>query len=186
MKKLLTIVITAVMILSGCSASSSSDTSASETTYQSYYDAVLDNTKFQSSSLYYDISAEMSALSDGTYRYYIFLDNAQIAMYEVVMLAVVDGQSYTDSSNMTANIGIFSNSSYNLIPYQSYPEKGFMKGIVISGETNSSAIHIQMIVEWKDRTKEKIRREFLEFDLDQNGYVAGQEVETEESEDEQG
>ena len=85
MQKLLTSLLCAFM-LAGCFARKENSTNFAA--YEGFYKSILDNDKFQEGSLYYQISAEMSTLADGTHRYYIFLDDAQIAMYDVVMLAV--------------------------------------------------------------------------------------------------
>ncbi len=148
------------------------DNSADFAAYEGFYKSILDNDKFQEGSLYYQISAEMSTLADGSHRYYIFLDDAQIAMYDVVMLAVENGTPFEGGTKMMPSIGVFESQDYSLIPYQARTEKGFVKGLVLSGETQDDSIDIALLVEWRDKNKENAHREYLSFAITEEGYTA--------------
>ena len=87
-KELISILTAALLLCSGCTVEKKDAEAASLASYEGYYKAVADNSRFQKGSLYYSISAEMSQLPDGTHRYYVFLDNPQVAMYDIVMMAV--------------------------------------------------------------------------------------------------
>lgn len=163
------LVILAVSMLCGCTKKQGSDASAVQTAYESYYQAVEENGRFQNTSLYYDISAEMTALPDGTHSYYIFLDNARIAMYDVVLLAVEGDQLYADTGKMMPSIGIFDNTDVNLVPFQSNPAAGYARGLMISGNCAADEVELKILVEWKDKTREKTTREFLSLVLNMNG-----------------
>lgn len=168
MRRFFLVILTAVM-LCGCTPNQGSDANAAQTAYESYYQAIEENGRFQNSSLYYDISAEMTVLPDGTHSYYIFLDNAQIAMYDVVMLAVEGDQLYDDTSKMMPSIGIFDNTDVNLIPFQSNPAAGYARGLMISGNCEEDEVELKILVEWKDKTREKMNREFLSLILNMKG-----------------
>ena len=162
-------IVLSMILLAGCSTKGA-QTQSSITAYEGYYKSIEDNERFLDASDYYSISAEMTALSDGTYRYYIFLDDAQIAMYDVVMMAVESDTNYTENSSMMPSIGVFEKSEYSLIPYQSRTEKGYVKGLVISGESAVPEVDLKLLVEWRDKSKENLHREYLAFTLNESGY----------------
>ncbi len=170
MRKVLTGILCAAL-LSGCQMSKQKNTAVKgETSYEGYYKSIEDNDRFLSYSLYYDISAEMTSMADGTHRYYIFLDSPQIAMYDVVMLAVEDDIPYASAGKMMPCIGVFESTDYSLIPFQANSKAGFMKGLVISGACTNDTVNIKMLVEWSDKTLENTRREYLSFPLDASGF----------------
>lgn len=156
-----------VFFLTGCT--SKKEVSAELTAYQGYYKAISEYEKFSKTSNYYNVSAEMSKLPDGTYRYYIFVDNAQIAMYDITILAIESGTSFTTATKMMPSIGIFDMQEYSMIPNQSYAEKGFVKGLMLSGESAEESIILKMLVEWKDKTLEKTSREYISINLSLDG-----------------
>ena len=169
MRKLLASLLCAFM-LAGCFARK--DNSANFAAYEGFYKSIQDNDKFQNGSLYYQISAEMSTLADGSHRYYIFLDDAQIAMYDVVLLAIENGTPLENGTKMMPSIGIFESQDYSLIPNQARSEKGFVKGLVLSGETAEDSVDITMLVEWRDKNKENAHREYLSFTITEAGFTA--------------
>ncbi|NCB32836.1 MAG: hypothetical protein EOM64_02965 [Erysipelotrichia bacterium] len=182
MQKVFIACLSGLLMLSGCTASING-VSPAMTSYQGYYTAVEDNDKFIESSLYYHLSSEMSEMPDGTHRYYIFLDQPQIAMYDVMMLAVENDTPYDEADKMMPSIGILDNADYNLIPFQSYTENGYVKGLVISGECTDSNVKLKLLVEWKDKNQERTTREFFSFDLTMDGSVPQNETESGETAD---
>ena len=166
MKKWLAAVLS-VFLLTGCFLQK--DNSAGIEAYEGYYKSITDNDRFQADSKYYHISGEMTTLADGTHRYYIFLDEAQIAMYEVVLMAIRKDVEFEQNSEMMPSIGVFEGTDYSLIPYQSRIDKGFVKGLVLSGECMEDSIDIEMLVEWRDKNRESAHREYLSFTLNSEG-----------------
>ena len=169
MRKLLFGILIA-FVLAGCRISNQKPAVKGETSYEGYYRSIEGNEKFQDYSLYYDISAEMTTLADGSHRYYIFLDSPQIAMYDVTMLAVENEVPYELAGKMMPNIGVFETTDYSLIPFQSNSKAGYMKGLVISGECADDTVNIRMLVEWSDKTMENTYREYLAFPLNRHGF----------------
>ena len=163
-------------LLAGCTRTAVSD-ELMMASYEGYYLAVQDNERFQDGSDYYNLYGEMSKIGDGTYRYYVFLDNAQIAMYDVVMLAVENGIPFAEAETMMPSIGIFEKTDYSLIPYQSRPVSGYVKGLVISGESQEDSIDLKLMVEWRDQSRKNTYREYIAFTLTPSGYTAGSSTE---------
>ena len=183
MRKMTGILLCTALLCTGCSSSSSSkQNSAKLTAYAGYYKAIEENTKWAVSSNYYTLSAEMSTLPDGTYRYYIVADEAQIAMYDIVMMAVQDHIEYEQSTVMMPTIGIFDTTDYSMIPYQVDKENGFVEGMVISGECSQPDVILNILVEWHDSTNENTYREFFAVELTPEGFTAAAEAQTEAAE----
>jgi hypothetical protein len=166
-------ILAGVLALSGCSSSSDVDTDAQK--YEAYYQTVLTNDTWMDGSLYFSLSAEMSQVEDGSYRYYIFLDDAQIAMYQIAMIAVENDTPYGQGDKMMPNIGIMGSSTYTMIPNQAAPELGFVKGLVISGESEDPSLDLKVLVEWKDKSLDRVSRAFIAFTLDESGWVSSSE-----------
>ncbi|MBP3892145.1 MAG: hypothetical protein J6D29_08220 [Solobacterium sp.] len=171
MRKLFLVMMCSALLFGCTSKARNNDVNAANTAYAGYYKAIDDNSRFQSDSLYYDVEAEMIRMSDGTYRYYITIDNPQIAMYYISVLAVADHVPYENANAMMPSIGIYESEKYHMIPFQTNANTGYVKGLVISGESDHENIPIQMLVEWYDRTRENQRREFLEFEMNLSGIV---------------
>jgi hypothetical protein len=166
-------ILAGMLVLSGCSSSSEVDTDVQK--YEAYYQTVLTNDTWMDGSLYFSLSAEMSQVEDGSYRYYIFLDNAQIAMYQIAMIAVENDTPYGQGDKMMPSIGIMGSSTYTMIPNQAAPELGFVKGLVISGECEDPSVDLKVLVEWKDKSLDRVSRAFIAFTLDESGWVSSSE-----------
>lgn len=166
LKKLLILSFSYLFFVTGCSSKNDAEELA-KTKYEGYYTSIEANESFIDSSLYYSISYEISALPDGSYRYYIFLDNAQVAMNDVILLAIENDVPYLDSNKMMPSIGIFDDTEYSLIPNQYDSDKGYVKGLVLSGESESDTVAIKLLVEWTG-SNQKTNREFLSFTIGEN------------------
>ena len=176
MRKLLCLLLL-IGLTAGCKASAkvSEQMMAS---YEGYYLSVQDNERFQNGSDYYRISGEISQIADGSYRYYIFLDSPQIAMYDVVMLAVEDDIPFDSAEKMMPSIGVFEKKDYSLVPFQTRVTAGYVKGLVISGECDQPSVNLKLMVEWRDQSRKNSVREYLAFTLDSSGYEAEGNTET--------
>ncbi len=176
MRRLLICLFSFALILSGCVIRRNDSETAAQTAYKGYYKAIEDNERFIGRSLYYTISAQMSNMPDGTHRYYVFLDNAQVSMYDVTMMAVENDIPYEDSKKMMPSVGIFDSKDYSLIPYQANADAGFVKGLVLGGECEEKEVRLKLMVEWKDRNREKVTREYISMVLTTDGFVYPSEL----------
>lgn len=161
-KKLLILLL--IISLCACSKKPSNNTT-SEGSLIRYFDMIemiQSYTNFHKSSEYFDISGDMSKINDG-YRYYIFIDNPKIAMYDIEALAIERGVDY--SNTMTANIGIFENEEYHMIPNQADLSLGYVKGLSISGTTNNPKATFYVLVQWKNKNRSITNRECYEVKI---------------------
>ena len=173
MKKIRILFLTMVFFLGGCDMFPSSQTTVAEDAkYSTYYRAVSRNEKWKDGSFYYSLSAQMTRLDDGSYRFYIFLDQARVAMYDIAVLAVMNDIAYPDATMMMPNIGIMGKNTYTMIPNQYDPENGFVKGLVLSGESTEASVDLKLLVEWKDKALEHVNREFIRFTLTEEGWTS--------------
>lgn len=155
MKKILSLCLS--LLLCGCSFTKNDEVTynAYIDEYQTYYTEVATNGKYEENSEYFTLSTEMTMMDDGTYRYYIILDEPRIAMYSVMMMAVEEGTSYEESDEMMPSFGIFED-RVSLVPNQVNRQDGYVKGISISGDTDTDAIDLLILVRWKNSSGESM------------------------------
>lgn len=139
--------------------------------YKLNYQSILNTTQFKSSSRNFGISSSITDLNDGTFRYDVFVDEPNIAMYDVEILVIVDNGLLLISDDMMPSIGIYEDAEYYLIPYQVNTELGYQKGFNLNGIVNSDTMNLKVLVMWKDYFKIKTEREYFSFDLDINPPV---------------
>lgn len=187
MKRIVHVLLVGLLCLGGCFNSDNTQAIAQEA-YRGYYKAIEDNTRWSSSSSFYSVSGEMTQLPSGEHRYYLIFDEPQVAMYDIAILAVEDDKSFAEANKMMPSIGVFETNTFHMIPYQANSESGYVKGLVISGETENDELRLNILVEWYDKTHEIQTREFLEYRLNSSGLypfeTSGQVVENETVEEE--
>ena len=133
--------------------------------YKLHYQSILNTTQFKSSSELFSIEVSLMDLSNGQYRYDVFVDEPLIAMHDVEILAIVDNGLLLVSDQMMPSIGIFEDQSYRMIPYQVDVDLGYHKGFNLNGIVDDSEINIKVVVMWKDYFEIKTEREYFSFDL---------------------
>lgn len=164
MKKIICLLILLIS-LSGCTnilPNSTKKTTDPEDRYKDLIEIINEHDNFLSASNNYNIEVEMSKISDG-YRFYVTIDEARNAMYDIEAMAIEKGVDY--GSTMAANVGIFDEKEYNMVPYQSNPTQGFMKGIVMSGLTQNKETTLYILVQWKREDRTTTNREIFKLDV---------------------
>jgi hypothetical protein len=134
-------------------------------TYKLHYQSILNTTQFKNTSDNFSISSELTRLSDGSYRYDVYVDEPRIAMYDVEILVIVDDGLLLISDEMMPSIGIYEDSEYYLIPYQINSDLGYQKGFNLNGIVSTDTVNLKVLVMWKDYFKIKTEREYFSFDL---------------------
>lgn len=129
--------------------------------YYNLIEIIKENDNFIEDSNYYDVKVEMATINNG-YRYYITIDNAHAAMYNIEAIAIELDSDY--SNQMTANIGIFDELEYCMIPNQSNADKGFVEGLIISGTTKNQETTLYLLVQWYNKDYSQQYREFFKLD----------------------
>lgn len=160
-----------IYLLTGCT--SNSETDASYSLYLSYLETIDSNTSYQNGSAYYTISGELTVTEDGTYAYYLCIDEPTIAMLDIVIVA--EDEDTDTSGTMMPSIGIY-DGPYNLVPNQVNTEDGYVKGLIVSGESDNDSVKLKMIVEWEDESLNKTR-EFHHILLTEEGMTYIEESE---------
>ena len=117
------------------------------TRYEGFISLIKEYDQYQESSNYFDIAVEMAKIDNG-YRYYITIDNPRIALYDVEALAIESDVDY--DATMAANVGIFEETEYNMIPNQHNVDKGYVEGIVMSATCDKSNTTLYILVQWKN------------------------------------
>ncbi len=160
MKKLLLII---CLLISLCACQEDGKQLANpDDRYMYLIEMIREHESFQTSSDYFDIAVEMAKIENG-YRYYITIDNPRIAMYDIEMLAIEKDVDYR--SNMAANVGIFEEKEYNMVPNQANIDQGFVKGIVVSGISVKPQTTLYIFVQFKNADYSITRSEYFRLDV---------------------
>lgn len=148
------------------------------TVYESHYFSILDNDRFLNESNYFSLYVEKYELSN-SYRYDLIIDQPLVAMYDVVVVMVENNQDFESLSVLSPSIGVF-DSYVNLVPNQVNSEKGFPKGILLSGTSTSPQLQLKVMIAWKDYYKLNQMREYYLIDIDFLAQDVIEEVEIED------
>lgn len=164
MKKLLVLLLI-ILCLCGCQEIATENVDPD----QRYFDminTIKEHEVFINTSNYYDVSVEMAKIEEG-YRYYVTIDNARIALYDIEAMAIEQDVDY--SNTMAANIGIFEEKEYSMIPNQKNPEKGFVSGLVMSGVSELPETTLYIYVSFKNADYSEIKTEYFKLDVKYEG-----------------
>ena len=160
MKKILLIIL---LLISLCACNEDGKQKADpDERYMYIIEMISEHETFQDSSNYFDIAVEMAKISDG-YRYYITIDNPRIAMYDIELLAIEKSVDYR--TQMAANVGIFEEKEYHMVPNQSNPDQGYVKGIVASGVSKNPITTLFIFVQFKNSDFSAVRSEYFKLDV---------------------
>jgi len=163
MKKILILTLMTCMLW-GCSGKDDA-ADVMYDTYESYYRAIMANADFAESSQNYTVSTEIVKTATGKYSYYIIVDDPQVSMKNVVILAVEAGTSVDEETDMMPSSGIF-DEAVHMIPGQVDREAGYVKGIIVSGSCADNNVDMYMLVQWENAESAQVTREFLSFRIE--------------------
>ena len=164
MKKII-ILLLIVLGISSCQEYGKQETNPDDR-YVYLIEMLEEHDDFATSSNYFDLNADMSRI-EGGYRYYVTVDNPRIAMYDVEVLVIEKGVDYL--STMAANVGIFEEKQYNLVPNQSNPSAGFVKGVVASGVSENASTTLYIFVQFKNADYTTTHAEYFKLDVQYEG-----------------
>ncbi|MBE6114736.1 MAG: hypothetical protein E7191_06605 [Erysipelotrichaceae bacterium] len=151
------------LLLCGCSyQNNDSKERDSITKYESYLATLVEQDRFTDSSYYYDIEAYLNPLNDGTIRYDIIIENPQVAMYDIEILAVESIAKRSDTIIYPC-VGIFEEESYTMIPFQKNEEEGYVEAFLLSGISGVQSPVLNVLVTWTDYSKLNTYREFIKL-----------------------
>lgn len=162
MKRLL-ILLVSLSLFSAC-ASTDKDVIKSEH-YKALYTELLNQLDVSETSPYFNINATLNPLSGARYRFDVFVDEPQIAMYDVEILVIVDNGSLVIPEAMMPSVGIFDDKEYHMLPYQMNPENGFVKGFGLNGIVETSSVKLKILVSWKDVNRMHLSKAFLGLEI---------------------
>ncbi|MDO4500707.1 MAG: hypothetical protein Q4B60_05460 [Erysipelotrichaceae bacterium] len=160
MKKIL-ISILILFGLVGCKSNKTIDNFKRDK-YNSMISLLNEHLEYKDASEFFDVSVDITPIEEG-YRFYIVIDNAKVAMYDVEAIAIEKDVDYTNT--MAANIGIFEDSDYSLIPNQVNVDGGYVKGLSISGITVNPNSNYYLLVQWHNKDLSITSREFIKLNI---------------------
>ena len=151
MKKLV-ILLVCVMMLAGCQNRTRTLDDEKYDAYISYYQSILDNETKELSCQDFDCELVVNKITDTRYRYDVIIDNPKVAMYNIVVLAVVsDGSGEINTKDMMPSIGIFEQEKYSMIPYQIDKEHNYVQGLDLSIVSNSSELTVNVMISYEKK-----------------------------------
>lgn len=162
MKRINLFLVMLLFLITGCWNNDAQDKEKVKN-YKAYVDSVMKHGDEVSSNIPFDYNVEIVKLKNGTYRYDITIDNAKVAMYNVEVLAV-DKENITTENDMFPNAGILDDDPIHMIPNQTNTDKGYHKGIVLSGISEKDTFKINVLVSFKDYAKLKQTRVYFTLD----------------------
>ena len=148
--------------------------------YQAYYTSIFDNDRFITFTDAYNIELVFTKINE-QYRYDIIIDEPAIAMYDIEVMVIENDIIFERSEKMMPSFGIFEQNETNMIPFQVDVEKGYAKGIVLSGMVDVPIVELKVMVAWKDYAKLNSSREFFMFNLDYERMQAGDHGDTDDT-----
>lgn len=162
MKKILFILV-ACILLQGCNINKVTDDP--QTKYMDFVQLLNEQENYASASIYYDVNVEMVKVSEEEYRYYVFIDNPALSMYDIQAIAS-DVADINNLEVMAPSIGILDQQAVHMIPNQSNVELGYSKGVVLSGikKTASGSVpelDLRLLIQWYNVDRSNQIREFI-------------------------
>ena len=181
MKKLL--IILSIFLLSGCNFNKE-QLDEDIIKYNAIENSIIENSEFKYASQYYDIEIEMTKIDETTYRYYLTLLNPKTAMYDVIF-ASKDVKDFNTDEIMMPTVGIFEDTKFNLVPNQYNEDKGYVKGLVLSGEKIVSEgetpnINLRLYVKWDNQDRSIETKEYLLIEYTYSDTTQHEELSEEE------
>jgi hypothetical protein len=156
-------ILLSLILLSACT--NDAQLEAKYEAYRSSYQSLLNATSFLDKSNHFSIEAKLTDLGSGQYRYDVYIDEAQIAMYDIEILVIVDQGLLVISDEMMPSIGIYDDLEYAMVPYQIHRDEGYVKGFNLNGISTTKPIVLKMSVSWKDYFKIRSYKEIFSFEL---------------------
>lgn len=184
MRKMVILCLLVMTMLSGCGNSMKSDDKESVKNYENYIDAVVSNRGIESKIIPFDYKLNVYKSRDNSYQYEIVVSNPRSAMYHIQAIAVdPDIDSNTNVHPCLGLLGDDADMQFNMVPYQSNPEKGFYRGFSLEGVSKQSQFTMYVMVTWKDSALLKENRVFFNVsfaqEADDNANGAKETADTE-------
>ena len=130
----------------------------SQDLYQDMIELLNEREEFVTTSAVCQVHGEAARIENG-YRYYVTFDEPTMAMYDIEALAIEKDVDY--SKQMAANIGIFDEKKYSMIPNQVNVKEGYVKGFTISGISENSPVELYLLLQWKSADGGITNSEFI-------------------------
>lgn len=161
MKKTFIAFLIFLIVLSGCQ-NTSRNTSGRDERYFDMLSQLENVENFSTAPINYNISVELSSI-EGGYRFYVIIDEPKVAMYNIQAMAIVEGDDY--SQTMAANVGIFEDVNYAMIPNQKKVDDGYVAGLSISGITQKDPCAIDVVVRYETSKLDTVYREYYRYEV---------------------
>ena len=165
MRKTLMLVLCLLFLVAGCSKKPNEQEIKLEK-YASMYQTITDNDSFLSEAQDYSLQVTMSKQGYRSYRYDVTIDDPKVAMYAIEVMAIENDTEYDLANKMMPTLGILDDAVYNMVPYQHDVERGYVKGLILSGETDDQVLNLKIRVSYKDYLLVNEKRDYYSITID--------------------
>lgn len=145
-----------MMVLMGLSGCANTKTKISnEEKYKNYtaaIEAVINNKGVVSTTIPFTYQTTIVPFDENgvEYHYSLIIDEPQVAMYDIEVIAV--DLNRLDAKEIFPSAGIVDESD-SMIPYQVNAQKGYPRGIILEGISPSAEFTMEVMVTWRDYSK---------------------------------
>lgn len=153
MKKMIMIIL-CVFILSGCHQ----ETNISLEDYHQFVNALDQQTQFQETSDFYDITLIVNQIDEQQFRYDVIIDNVQEELINVKAIS----KDNSGSNAYYPSLGIYDDEMVILDSYTAKDEHRY-KGINLSGITSVNPVEVSVLVEFEDQHG-KVHQEYFKLE----------------------
>lgn len=172
MKKIIILSLCVLFLISGCGSDDNSNDEAKYSLYEEYKNQLISNNGTLSYNIPFGYRMEVTQFEDGTYSYTVIVDEPQIIMNQVKLMAM--NVNYDNDANMIPNAGILDDDTYSLVPNQVDAKKGYPKGLAVNGVSDTADFTVYVIVSfYKDSQTSTETNVFFTFNV-VNGEVVSE------------
>lgn len=146
MKKLI-VVLTLLLVITGCSSSTSQDNTNDHLyeQYSSYLTKLENNKEFDSNSDDFNINLILNKTNKGNTRYDIIIDEPKEEMKDIKAIIKTDN----DKDETYPSIGLLEEETYSLIPGKIDKKNYIVKGLNLSGISTKSNFNVLIYITYK-------------------------------------
>ena len=168
MKKFLILGLCALSLLSGCSKAKIKD--EQQKIYNGFRDSLMDNGELFSSNIPFDYSITVEKV-DSQYHYTVIVNSPKVAMSNIQMMIL--NPKDVEKEIETATVGIFDETSYNMIPNQGDEKYGYYRQLELKGVSAEKNFVVYSTVAWKDSNQLIQYQVYFSFKVKNGKVVKG-------------
>lgn len=162
------IIITLVLLLSGCGKNNDQLNVKSPQIYDQFHNLIDNNFMRSSNNLVFNSQLKVKKVNEG-YEYQLTISKPQIVMRNIKAMVLTK----PDNNKVAPNIGITNDKKISLVPNQVNVKLGFPKTFVLKGKTNTNTFNLTAVITFKDENDINDYRYFVSYEV-VDGKIKGE------------